>query len=139
MNIEDSKKIIETILTSMRENPAQFQFNLKVQTTGAMGIGGSGGHGIVATANAPGSVGFSASASSPTEMTMKMAEQHANKEIEAKFLQVDNLLQQILLELERNTIDNQKRESFIGQLKSSWIPNMVVSLVSLALSATVSG
>ena len=60
MNHTDAVKIIEAILTSMRENASQFNFNVNVTTVGAMGVGGPGGHGIVAVANGPGSVGFSA-------------------------------------------------------------------------------
>lgn len=92
----------------MRNNPAQFQFTVNITTVGAMGVGGAGGHGIVAAANAPGSVGFSATASAPSQMQIQIAEQRANQELNAQFARIEQVLQAIAAGLREQTITREK-------------------------------
>jgi hypothetical protein len=139
MENTEAVQIITTILNSMRDNPAQFQFSVNVTTAGAMGVGGQGGHGIVATANAPGSVGFSATASAPPQMTIQIAEQQANQELNSQFSQIEQALQSIISELQANTITQEKKDSFLGQLKNTWMPNVIVSVISFVLSTVLGG
>lgn len=126
-------QLIETILNSMRNNPAQFQFSVNVTTVGAMGVGGSGGHGIVATANAPGSVGLYASATAPSQMTLQIAEQHANQELNNQFAKIDQVLQEIIAELRANTITPEKKDSFLNRLAKTWLPKVLISTVTVVI------
>ena len=139
MNHTDAVKIIEAILTSMRENASQFNFNVNVTTVGAMGVGGPGGPGIVAVANGPGSVGFSASASSPTQMQIQIAEQRANQELNAQFANIQQTLESMLAELKGQTLDRAKADSLMGQIKNTWLPNVLGGVISTVISGVLDG
>ena len=136
MKNTEAMQLIETILLSMRSNPAQFQFSVNVTTVGAVGVGGSGGHGIVGIANG-GGIGFSASASAPSQMTLQIAEQRANQELNAQFDQIDQALQEILAGLKTNSITPEKKETILDRLKKTWMPKVLVSLVSVILEKTL--
>ncbi len=129
MTHNEAASLIETMLNSMKQNPAQFNFNVSVTTVGAMGIGGSGGHGIVGIANGPG-VGVYASASSPTAAQIEIAQQSANSELNAQFQVIQSVLENIVSELRFQTISAQKKETFLAQLKKTWLPNVLVTLIS---------
>jgi hypothetical protein len=139
MNNLDAAKIVEAVLTSMRQNPGQFNFHVNVTTVGAMGVGGPGGHGIVAVANGPGSVGFSASSSAPTQMQIQIAEQRANQELNAQFAQIQAVLEAMLAELNAQTLDRAKADSFLGQLKATWLPNVLGGVISTAIAGALGG
>lgn len=108
MRNAEAVQLIETILLSMRSNPAQFQFSVNVTTVGAMGVGGPGGPGIVGIANG-GGIGFSASASAPSQMTLQIAEQRANQELNAQFASIDQALQELIASLKANSITTEKK------------------------------
>lgn len=137
MKNSDAVKIIEAILASMRQNPSQFNFSYTVRATGAIGVGGSGGHGIVAIANGPGSIGFQATASAPTHYEIRAAESYANNEMNAQFSKIQKVLESMLEELEANTLDRTKADSFLSQLKDTWLPNVLSSVISIVLTGTL--
>ncbi len=132
MNNNEAAFLVETMLKSMRENPAQFNFSVNVTTVGAMGIGGPGGAGIVGIANGPG-VGVYASASAPSQMTIQIAEQRANQELNAQFAKIQSFLEAIISDLKNNTMSREKSETFVGKLKSTWLPNVVVTAIAAIL------
>lgn len=132
MNNNEAAYLVEAILKSMRDNPAQFQFSVNVTTVGAMGIGGVGGAGIVGIANGPG-VGVYASASAPSQMQIRIAEQSANHELNSQFTKIQTILESIAQELRNNTLSREKGESFVGQLKTTWLPNVLVTAIAAIL------
>lgn len=132
MNNNEAAFLIQTMLKSMRENPAQFNFTVNVTTVGAMGIGGPGGAGIVGIANGPG-MGVYASASAPSQMQIQISEQRANQELNAQFTKIQSILESIITELENTTISREKSETFIGKLKSTWLPNVVIATIAAIL------
>ncbi|ALQ50509.1 hypothetical protein [Nitrosomonas ureae] len=134
MNNNEAAFLIQTMLKSMRENPAQFNFTVNVTTVGAMGIGGPGGAGIVGIANGSGvGVYASASASAPSQMQIQISEQRANQELNAQFTKIQSILESIITELENTTISREKSETFIGKLKSTWLPNVVIATIAAIL------
>lgn len=132
MNNNEAAFLIQTMLKSMRENPVQFNFTVNVTTVGAMGIGGPGGAGIVGIANGSG-VGVYASASAPSQMQIQISEQRANQELNAQFTKIQSILESIITELENTTISREKSETFIGKLKSTWLPNVVIATIAAIL------
>lgn len=132
MNNNEAAFLIETMLKSMRENPAQFNFSVNVTTVGAMGIGGPGGAGIVGIANGPG-VGVYASASAPSQMQIQIAEQQANQEFNVQFGKIQSILETIIAELKSNTMSREQSETFVGKLRSTWLPNVVVTAIAAIL------
>ena len=136
MNPSEGAQLIETMLESMKRNPAQFQFNVNVTTVGAMGVGGPGGHGIVGIANGPG-VGVYASASAPSAMQIQIAEQSANQQLNTQFQAIQRTLEAIVQELKTQAMSAEKRDGFIGQLKTTWLPNVLVTLVASILTAVI--
>lgn len=132
MNNNEAVFLVETMLKSMQENPAQFNFSVSVTTVGAMGVGGSGGAGIVGIANGPG-VGVNVSASAPSQMQIQIAEQRANHELNAQFSEIQATLELIISELKSNTLSREKNETFLRKLKSTWLPNVVVTAIAAIL------
>lgn len=72
MKQEEVVRVLDEVIRSLRENPGQFNIKVDIDTAGAVGIGGSGRHAIVGIANG-GGVGFSATASAPSEMSLSIA------------------------------------------------------------------
>jgi hypothetical protein len=138
MNTQEATTLIQSILDSMKTNPTQFNFNVSVKTIGAMGIGGPGGAGIVGIANG-GGIGFQASAASPSSMQIEIAQQQANAHINAQADVALNALESIVQELRNQSMSVAKRDGFIAQLKTTWLPNVVVTLVGAILSSAISG
>lgn len=136
MKTTEAAELVEVILESMRRNPAQFVFHVEVTTVGAIGVGGPGGHGIVGIANGPG-VGVYASASAPTTMQIQISERAANEELNVQFQAAQRALEAIVQELRAQTMSAEKRDSFVAQLKSTWLPNVLVSLVTAILSGAI--
>lgn len=136
MNSQEAANLIQTILDSMRANPAQFNFNVSVKTVGAIGVGGPGGPGIVGIAHG-GGIGFQASASSPSNMQIQIAQQQANQQINEQARVALQILESILQELRAQSLSAEKRDGFLAQLRTTWLPNVIVSLVGTILSAVI--
>ena len=129
----DAIQLIETILKSLRNDPAQFQFSVNVTTVGAMSIGGGGGAGIVGIGGGPGSIGFSAAASAPSQMTIDIAKQNATKEMNSQVNKIVLILQQIVDELRAKTITKGKKENFLAQLSNTLLPEALKNVISVIL------
>jgi hypothetical protein len=138
MKTHEAASLIQSILESMRGNPAQFNFNVSIRTVGAIGIGGAGGPGIVGIAQG-GGIGFQVSASSPTTAQVQIAQQQANAEINAQAALALSALESIVKELESQSLTAAKRDGFVEQLKSTWLPNVVVTLVAEILKSALGG
>ena len=138
MNTQEATTLIQSILDSIKTNPAQFQFNVTVSSAGAVGIGGPGGPGIVGISNG-GGVGFQASASAPTNLHIQMAQEHASAEMHAEVSAALKALESIVQELKSQTMTEAKRDGFIGQLKSTLLPNAITTIVGKVLDLIVSG
>lgn len=136
MNSSEGAQLIEAMLDSMRRNPAQFHFNVNVTPVGAMGVGGPGGHGIVGIANGPG-VGVYASASSPSAIQIQVTEQSANQQLNTQFQAIQHTLEAIVQDLKAQAMSAEKRDGFVGQLKTTWLPNVLVTLVASILTAVI--
>jgi hypothetical protein len=101
-----------------------------------MGVGGPGGPGIVGIANG-GGIGFSASASAPSQISLQIAEQRANQELNAQFAQIDQTLQELIASLKANSITPEKKETTLERLKKTWMPKVLVSVISVILEKTL--
>ena len=97
----------------MRRSPAQFNFNVNVSPVGAMEIGGSGGPGIVGIARG-GGVGFSATAVSPSPAEIKFTQGQANAVINQQWAQIERTLEQLITELRRSTLTQEKAAGSTG-------------------------
>lgn len=132
MKYDEAAQLIEAILHSLRSNPGQFHIHYNVVTAGAVGIGGAGGAGIVGIANGPG-IGVYASASAPSAMHMQKVETAANAEMNKQFAAIQGALHAIIEDLRAQNESSAKRDSLISQLKTSWLPNVVVTMVAAIL------
>ncbi|WP_346814889.1 hypothetical protein [Aeromonas hydrophila] len=136
MKTSEAEALIRVVLDSIRSNPHQFNFNVTVKPVGAMGIGGAGGPGIVGIANG-GGIGFQVS-SSPSQVQIQIAHEQAEQAISKQADIVFQTLESILQELRSQTMSAEKSVSFIAQLKSTWIPNVLISLIGTILQASIS-
>ncbi len=97
MEAREAAVVIDRIIESLRSNPAQFNINVSVTTTGAIGVGGSGGPGIVGIAHG-GGTGFSATASAPTAAQVHIAQQPGFQQLSSEMSAMLETLQQLKLQ-----------------------------------------
>ena len=69
----------------------------------------------------------------------QIAQQRANAEISAQAQVALRALESIVQELRNQSMSAAKRDGFVAQLKSTWLPNVIVTLVGAILTAVVSG
>lgn len=129
MTNNEAANIIVMILDSMRRNPAQFTFNVNIKTIGTTAIGGPGGPGIVATAHG-GGIGYQSIASSPSQVQIQILQGQADSMINQQFAVVEQQLNQLIAELHASTLTKQKAEGFLGKLKETWLPDVVISTIA---------
>jgi len=84
-----------------------------------------------------GGIGFQVS-SSPSQVQIQIAHEQAEQAISKQADIVFQTLESILQELRSQTMSAEKSDSFIAQLKSTWIPNVLISLIGTILQASIS-
>jgi hypothetical protein len=138
MNTQDAADLIQSILDSMRSNPVQFNFQVSVTTVGAMGFGGPEGAGIVGIANG-GGIGVQASAASPSNVQVQIAQQQASAEINAQAAAALRTLESIVAELRSQSLSTASKDGFLAQLRSTWLPNVIVTVIGAILTKAAGG
>lgn len=136
MKKEDATAIIESIIDSLRTEPDQFHFEVKVTTVGAMGIGGAGGPGIMGVSHG-GGIGVSASASAPTQMQIEIARKNADAEIRAQGERILALLSELVQELRNTSPDKQRATGLMETLKTTWLPSVLINVISQLIGASL--
>ena len=138
MQATEAAQVIDEMIKSLRANPGQFNINVRVVTAGAVGIGGSGGPGIVGIAQG-GGVGVSASAGAPSQMTVEIARQQGQRELSAQLGQMLTTLEEIRNELLQPKPSKSRIQNFLDSLSSKWLPEAIISVVTKLITSSIGG
>jgi len=135
MNKTEAIALIETISKSIEQEPSQFY--IEVNVTGQK-ISSSGGIGAIisATGGEPGSttVGQTISMGGPQ---IEFARKAANQEIQQQIQALLASLKEIVLELSHQSPDKSRIRSILDSLRESWVPPLIVSLVTKAVTSSI--
>ena len=136
MKPKEAAQVIDAIVKSLRENPTQFPINVGISMAGAVGIGGAGGPGIVGIAQG-GGVGFSASASAPSQVAINIAQQQGLAQLDAEYNALLSTLEEIKVELLKSDPSKMKADRLLNRLVGTWIPDVVINVVAQLIAAAV--
>ena len=137
MNTQEAANIIETIISSLRDNPNQFQFTVNVSTTGFSATSHGGGIGAVGIAQG-GGTGIHASASMD-DAKIQIAQNKADDEINQAVGTLLESLSAIAQELRSKSPNKSKITSIYESLKGKWIPGVIISVIGCLISQAFSG
>ena len=137
MKLEEALRVLDEVIKSLRENPGQFNIKVEVNTAGAVGIGGSGGPGIVGISNG-GGTGFSATSSSPSQVSVNIARGEAGSRFGREMDELVQTLEGIKTEMQRADASADRANGLLKRL-GSWVPNVVVAVVSELIKSAIVG
>ncbi len=129
MEILEAAELIDAIGRSIRENPSQFHFEINVIGTQATAIGGGTGLSVQARGGGPGSttIGYQSSVSGAN---IEVAQKAANGAIRQEMSALVQALYNLASELRSTSPDKNRINAILGDLKRSWIPNVITSVVA---------
>jgi hypothetical protein len=137
MKPKEAVLVLDEMIKSLRQNPSQFNIKVEVNTAGAVGIGGSGGHGIVGIAQG-GGTGFSATASTPSQMTLNIATDAADSQLRGEMDALVATLEEIKTELARPHASADKAHGLLKRV-GNWVPNVIVAVVAHLIAGSIAG
>ena len=133
MDTNEAVQIIEGMIASIRENPAQFQIELKVTGQRITSYGGTGLH-VSAVGGGAGSTTIGNQVSldgAQFEIVSKQANQAMTQQIEGLI----GTLSEIAGNLKEPIPDKGRLRTLLDSLKAaSWVPNVISSTVSTILA-----
>ena len=132
MNTQEAATIIDAIVSSLRENPNQFQITVNVSMTGlsataqgrgigAMGIAQGGGTGIHASA-------------SMDDAKIQIAQRKAESAMNQEGQLLLDTLSAIVQELRNESPDKSNINRLYESLKGKWVPGVIASVVGNLIS-----
>jgi len=127
MHPHHAAQVIESIVDSLKRNPDQFQFNVKVSVTGMTAISHNGGVGAIGIAQG-GGTGIRATASM-NDAQIQIAQRKADAAISEEYQSLLNSLSEIAQELKTELPDQSKVKRIYESLKGKWIPGVITSVV----------
>jgi len=138
MEKETASQIIKNIAEAIKNDPAQFHFNVNISGMNVRASGGSTGMIVSATGGGPGSqtTGLHVSMNNHD---IEIANQTANAALSQQMTQLYDTLNEIAEKL--GTEEKDVIENLYNSLKNTWVPGVVTSVVgnvlSLALGITI--
>jgi len=135
MNTQEAAQVIEAMVRSLQENPAQFHFTVQVTSIGAQGTAYGGGVGMVGIGR-DGGTGISASASGGN-VKARVVREKANEAAGQQIQELLNHLSAVALELRSPSPDKSKLQKMAEAMKGKLIPDLIVSVVANLISASV--
>ena len=136
MKAKEAAEVIDGIIQSLRDNPAQFNIAVNTSVAGAVGVGGPGGPGIVGVAQG-GGVGFMGVASAPSQVQIDIAQGRAKEELTQEFERCLAVLEQIRDEILKKTPSKSRLEKLVDSLKEKWLPNVIAATVAQLIARVV--
>jgi len=135
MDKKDAIELIEAIINSIEQEPAQFY--IEVSVIGQQ-ISSSGGIGlqISATGGGPGSTTIGQSVSTGNAQ-LKFAHKTAIQGMEQQTQALLSALRSIVAELNNPSPKKSKIRGILDSLKESWVPPLIVSLVTTAVAKSI--
>ena len=135
MDKKDATELIEAIIDSIEREPGQFHIHISV--TGQK-ISSSGGIGAIisATGGGPGSTTIGQSVSM-NGAQIEFQRLSAIQGIEEQKKALVNALSNISVELNHPTPDKSKITNILNSLKETWVPPLIVSIVTQLVTKSI--
>ena len=134
MDKEIASKLIKVMAEAVKNDPAQFNFNIDI--IGAMGTASNGGTGISTTAvgGGPGSttIGLQSSVGgSQIKITKSYADAAMLEKIENLYSALNEIAEKV------KTDDKSTIEKIYNSLKNTWVPGVITSVLGKILSLSL--
>ncbi len=131
MEKETASQLIKNIAEAIKNDPAQFHFNVNIFGMNVRASGGSTGMIVSATGGGPGSqtMGLSVSLNNHD---IEIAKQTVNAALSQQMTQLYNTLNEIAEKLKSE--DKSAVEGLYNSLKNTWVPGVVTSIIGNVLS-----
>ncbi len=135
MNNTEAAQIIREISKSINEDPAQFRFNININSVGFQASNASGAGFIVnPQGGGPGSTTIGMQASGPSNLDIQIRKGAADNEIKEQLKQATGLMDEMAQELEKSRPDHSLVERCLGSLEQSIVPASVTAVVKKIIS-----
>jgi ribosomal protein S15P/S13E len=135
MNKNDAMKIIDSMITSICQNPDQFQIHIKTVGQSIVSHGGIGQQ-VIATGGASGSntIGNQVTISGGE---ISITNNTAMRALDEQFETLVRSLEVIRNHLEQDKPDISAVEGIYQSLKNTWVPGVITSVLGTVLSNTI--
>jgi len=136
MEAKEAAAVIDSMIKSLKESPGQF--NIEVNVTGLLVNASKGSTGLIVSAvgGGPGSTttGMNASISSPQiDISQKRGTDVMNSQMQ---LLIDSL-STLSNELKSTKPEKGKIKTILQSLKESWVPHLIINVLSIVLTNSV--
>jgi len=136
MNQQESVAIIQTLIQSLSENPTQFNVRFSTKVIGTNFSATNGGTGANISVSGQGNTGLVSRVSTADTNSVEI-ERIANGAVDERLNSELNaclgLMQDLIGKIESGSLTDGDKQGYIQKFKESWLPNIVVSMISLAI------
>lgn len=129
MKKEEIIDILNSIAESLTERPNQF--NIEISLIGTS-VSNQGGVGIIATAQAPGSIGYQSTVDASSNVEIKIEKE--NNKIKEEILDCVSKIQLIISEISKDQPKKDVILSALDYMKNKIIPAVIISVVTKLVS-----
>jgi Trk-type K+ transport system membrane component len=135
MNLTEAAKVIDEIINSIKDNPAQFQLSINVIGQQVTSHGGTG-MSISVTGGGPGSttIGNKVTVGGAS---VEIAQQRGKQAMNEQFNALLNTLNAISEQLKVREPDKSLIQRLTSSLKNTWVPGVIVGVVSNVVTAAL--
>lgn len=135
MDINDAVDIIEGIIQSLKDNPKQFNISIHIAGQKITSYGGTG-LSIIATGGESGSntIGQVISANGAD---IQISQERGMKVMDDKFNALLQTLNKISIELQSSSPDKGIIKQLYNSLTNTWVPGIIVSVISKLLTKAI--
>jgi hypothetical protein len=138
MNRTEAAKVIDEIINSLKDNPSQFQLQLSINAIGQQ-VTSHGGTGmnISVTGGGPGSTTIGNEVLVDSTSSVKIAQQRGVQAMNEQFTALLTTLNTISDQLKTHAPDKSLIQRLTASLKNTWVPGVIVGVVSNVVSAAL--
>lgn len=129
MKKEEIIDILNSIAESLTERPNQF--NIEINLSGTS-VSNQGGIGIIATAQAPGSIGYQSTVNANSSVEIKIEKE--NSKIEEEILDCVLKIQLIISEINKNQPKKDVIVSALDYMKNKVLPAVIINVITKLVS-----
>ena len=135
MDTRDAADIIDGIVKSLTDNPNQFQYRIDVIGQSVVSNGGTG-YIVNTMGGGPGSTTIGNQVTM-SDASIKVSQMRASEYVSQEVSQLLLDLSRISAQLRSPTPDKSAIQRLFESLKKSWLPGVIVGVVSTAVSKSI--
>ena len=132
MEKQTAAQLIKIIAEAIKNDPAQFHFDLNISGMSISAKDNSTGMIVSATGGAPGSKTIGLNVSMNSNYNVEIVKKTANTALSQQVTQLYNTLNELAEKLENG--DKSGIEKLYNSLKNTWVPGVITSVVGNVLS-----